>query len=53
MLGALGATELALPDTAAQAVADTAARAALRAGYMPPLWTQPSPRQLARRRSRP
>jgi hypothetical protein len=52
ILPALIGAELALPEGAARAVADAAARAALRAGYIPPAWTQPSARRPARRGSR-
>lgn len=52
ILPALIGAELALPEGSAEAVAEAAARAALRAGYVPPTWTQPSPRRLARRGSR-
>jgi hypothetical protein len=52
ILPALIGAELALPEGAAQAVADAAARAALRVGYAPPSWTQSSARGPARRGSR-
>jgi len=52
ILPALIGAELALPADAARAVADAAARAALRAGYVPPAWTQLSARRPGSRGSR-